>query len=143
MDASMDHDPQAFCTVTQMAKQLGLSRPRFYELVAAGVFPPPAYSLLTRMPLYPLTLQEVCLKVRRTGIAFNGQTVRFYERRKAKRAAPEHKETATILRKMGLQVTIAEVSTALRKLKLTTRGESLTESQVICSLYQYFRTAQP
>ncbi len=38
--------------------------------------------------------------IRKTGIGFNGQAVRFYDRRKAKRPDPEHKEAALILRKM-------------------------------------------
>jgi hypothetical protein len=142
MDTSMHHDPQAFCTVTQMARKLGLSRPRFYQLAAIGIFPPPAYCLLTRMPIYPQRLQEVCLTVRKTGIGFNGQSVRFYDRRKAKKPDPEHKEATLFLRKMGLPVTIAEVRMALRRLKLPRKGEKPTDPQIIIALFEYFRGEQ-
>jgi hypothetical protein len=138
MHAPIEHDFQAVFTVAAIAKQVGLSRARFYQLVAARVFPPPAYCCLTRRPFYPSNLQEVCIRIRRTGIGFDGQLVRFYDRRKAARPDPEHKEAAMILRKMGLPVTIDEVRRALRRLKLPKKGEKPTDSQIIVALFQYF-----
>lgn len=141
MHMPMDHDDQAVCTVTQMAKKVGMSRPRFYELVKAEVFPPPAYCPATRMPLYPLELQEVCLKVRRTGIGFKGQSVRFYDR-KAKRPDADQKQVITILRKMGLSVTTAEIRRALQDLKLPRTGERPTDPEVIRTLFQHLHGAR-
>lgn len=143
MYSPVDHDFQAVFTVTQVARQVGLSRARFYQLAKAGVFPPPAYSLLTRMPLYPQRLQEVCLTIRKTAIGFNGQSVRFYDRRKAGRPDPQHKEAAVILRKMGLPVTIDEVRRALRRLNLPKKGEKPTDSKIIVALFQYFHAPSP
>src|SRR5687768_1003504 len=67
-------------TVAEMARMVGLSRSRFYELVEAGVFPPPVYCVTTRRPLYPEELQRTCLEVRRRNCGVNGRPVLFYSR---------------------------------------------------------------
>jgi len=69
---------KAVVTVTEMAKMLALSRARFYQLVAAGVFPPPVYSVSNRRPIYVEDLQEICLEARRRNCGINGQPVLFY-----------------------------------------------------------------
>lgn len=70
------------CTVTAMAEQVGLSRARFYELLAEAVFPPPLYSLRTERPFYTPKQQEECIEIRRRGIGWNGQPVVFNTSRK-------------------------------------------------------------
>jgi len=69
---------KAVVTVTEMARMVGLSRARFYQLVAAGVFPSPVYKLSNRRPIYVESLQKVCLEVRRRNCGINGQPVLFY-----------------------------------------------------------------
>ena len=39
----MSVETKAVVTVSEMARMVGLSRARFYQLVRAGVFPAPAY----------------------------------------------------------------------------------------------------
>ena len=55
---------EAAISITAMASRCGLSRARFYELIAVGIMPQPCYCLHTRRPLYPRDLIEVCLLVR-------------------------------------------------------------------------------
>ncbi len=138
MDNSMHHDHQAVCTVTQMAKKLSLSRPRFYQLMTAGVFPPPVYCLVSRMPLYPLDLQEICFRIRETGIGVNGQLVRFYDRREVRKPDSELRQAGTILREMCLSVTATQIRKALGQLKLRGTGQKPTDPEVIRSLFNYF-----
>lgn len=76
MDTSAKHDRVAVCSVSEMARRLGLSRARFYQLVKSGVFPPPLRSG-TRRPSYPCDLQEQCLAIRETRVGFNGLPVLF------------------------------------------------------------------
>jgi predicted DNA-binding transcriptional regulator AlpA len=38
-----DNEFEAVCSVHEMADKLGLSRPRFYQLLRLDVFPPPIY----------------------------------------------------------------------------------------------------
>ena len=71
---------KAAVTVSEMARMVGLSRARFYELVEAGVFPTPLYDVSTRRPLYDEKLQETCLMVRRRNCGVNGRPVLFYAR---------------------------------------------------------------
>jgi hypothetical protein len=68
-------------TVSDMARMVGLSRARFYQLQKAGVFPLPVYSVCTHRPIYVEELQELCLEVRRRNCGINGQPVMFYARR--------------------------------------------------------------
>jgi predicted DNA-binding transcriptional regulator AlpA len=70
------------CSVAQMAAKLGLSRARFYQLQNQGIFPPPVYLLSTQRPFYTSHLEQQCIAIRKTGIAFNGQPVIFYTHKK-------------------------------------------------------------
>ena len=72
---------QSICSVSQLAKKLRLSRARFYQLQNTGVFPPPVYCLYTKRPFYPMSLQERCLEIRKTGLGQNGRPIIFYSKR--------------------------------------------------------------
>jgi hypothetical protein len=88
-------------TVAEMARMVGLSRARFYQLVAAGTFPQPHYDVTTRRPLYVEEQQEVCLEVRRRNCGVDGKPVLFYARRvgagapRASTPAPKTASTPT------------------------------------------------
>jgi hypothetical protein len=78
---SVEIQTKAAVTVAEMARMVGLSRARFYQLQKAGVFPPPLYDVSTFRPVYVEELQEVCLEVRRRNYGINGRPVLFYARR--------------------------------------------------------------
>ncbi len=71
---------KAVVTVSEMARMVGLSRARFYQLIGTA-FPWPVYSVATRRPLYVEELQKVCLEVRRRNCGIDGRPVLFYSRR--------------------------------------------------------------
>jgi hypothetical protein len=121
-----------------MATKLGLSRARLYQLIDDGVFPPPAYCLLSRKPAYPSRLQETCLEIRKTGIGWNDQLVRFYKQRKKAKPKPEHKQLMAILRRLGLSVTIDDIREASRRLGLSIASEKSVNGETIGKLMQYF-----
>jgi len=77
----MSEETKAIVTVSQMARMVGLSRARFYQLQKAGAFPPPLYAVETRRPIYDEELQKVCLEVRRRNCGVNGKPILFYARR--------------------------------------------------------------
>jgi hypothetical protein len=79
-------------SVTDMARMVGLSRARFYELMQRGVFPPPSRSPTTKRPLYARDQQEQCLQIRRTHRGANGETILFYA--VAPRPTPPSKRSA-------------------------------------------------
>ncbi len=73
----------AASSISDVARTVGLSRARFYQLVKDGVFPSPVYDIRTRRPYYTDEQQRICLEVRRRNLGINGRAVLFYARRKA------------------------------------------------------------
>jgi hypothetical protein len=110
---------KAIVTVSEMAKMVGLSRARFYQLVRGGVFPPPVYRL--GRPVYTEELQGVCLEVRRSHKGVNGEPVLFYARRRPVRPtrtpAPRNKDVAALLK--GLNALGLTTATAAQVEKVT------------------------
>lgn len=109
---------KAAVSVSEMARSLRLSRARFYELIDAGVLPPPVYLIRTRRPYYPAELQAVCIRVRESGEGINGEPVVFYAARsstpapkttrkngsgsKASRPDPEMESLLNGLKQLGI-----------------------------------------
>ena len=119
---------KAVVTVSEMARMVGLSRSRFYQLVEAGVFPQSVYSVANRRPTYVEEAQKVCLEVRRRNCGVNGQPVLFYARghplpaqtKPTRTARPTptktsgHADLLDGLAALGLTTTAAEVEAALK-----------------------------
>ena len=121
----MSGQMKAIVTVSEMARMVGLSRARFYQLQKAGVFPAPTYQ--AGRPVYTEDQQKVCLEVRRKNRGINGQPVLFYARRRPiapskrqKRADPppaRSKDITTLLD--GLNALGLTTATAAQVLKVT------------------------
>ena len=73
----MNQQTKSVVSVAVMARMVGLSRQRFYQLLGS-TFPYPMYWVATRRPFYPEDLQQVCLEVRRRNCGINGKPVLFY-----------------------------------------------------------------
>lgn len=150
---------KAAVTVSEMARMVGLSRARFYELVEAGVFPHPVYDVSTRRPMYVEELQESCLNVRRKNLGINGRPVLFYARghrpptpavRPSKPAAPKPKPAAVHathadlidgLGALGLVATPAQVAEAVAT--LYPAGVNGTDrGQVLRAVFLHLKTAR-
>jgi hypothetical protein len=69
-------------SVTEMARMVGLSRARFYQLVKAGTFPAPEVEPNTGRPFYSEDKQRTCLEVRRRNCGIDGKPILFYSRRR-------------------------------------------------------------
>jgi len=69
-------------SVSDMARMVGLSRARFYQLVKAGTFPSPDTEPATGRPFYSQDKQQVCLDVRRRNCGIDGKPILFYSRRR-------------------------------------------------------------
>ncbi len=120
---------KAVVTVAEMARMVGLSRARFYQLMDQGVFLPPVYDIRTRRPIFVEEMQKVCLEVRRRNCGVNGRPVLFYARRggspsslprKASKpkAKPNKQHTAIVdaVRALGLMTTADQVAQAIKSL---------------------------
>lgn len=69
-------------SVTEMARMVGLSRARFYQLVKRGTFPPADRDALTGRPCYFEEKQRQVLEVRRRNCGVDGSPILFYSRRR-------------------------------------------------------------
>ena len=130
----MNDQPQvtkAVATVRDVARMVGLSPARFYQLQRSGVFPWPLYDLITRRPHYTEEQQRQCLEVRRRNCGINGRPVLFYARRvggpiatrprsatkSANATAAMHDDLVDGLKALGLaSVTAEQVGSAARVL---------------------------
>jgi hypothetical protein len=123
-----------------MARRLGLSRARFYQLMRKGVFPPPVRSG-TRRPFYPPDLQQKCLQIRRTGVGFNGRPVLFNKRRTRRPVRSEHgaeyNGLVAALKNMGLKVNASAVERAIRTLYPAGLDESQDPNEVLRDLFRH------
>jgi predicted DNA-binding transcriptional regulator AlpA len=127
----MSDETKAVVTVSEMARMVGLSRARFYQLQKAGIFPPPERDGETGRPFYSEEQQKVILEVRRRNCGVNNKPCLFYARRvpltpappkprKATARKPKNDEYADLieaLQALGLaSVTVAQVGAAMKEL---------------------------
>lgn len=114
-------------SVTDMAKSVGLSRARFYQLIRQGIFPQPLYSVRTRRPFFDKDLQEECIHIRQTGIGHNSEYILFYSPRennsgkrksphKKSKTSPQYTELVETLQTMGLTASYTQVEQVVREL---------------------------
>ncbi len=111
-------------SVAEMARMVGLSRARFYQLVGSA-FPPPVYSVSTRRPFYDQLLQESCLEVRRRNCGIDGKPILFYAKRPVSTSVPKrrsaivrgpNKELLEGLRSLGLSASAIQVEAAVNSI---------------------------
>lgn len=127
---SVNVQTKVVVTVSEMARMVGLSRARFYQLVEAGVFPRPSRNEQTGRPFFDEQGQARCLEVRQRNCGINGQPVLFYARRvpttatpskpkKPKASAPssEYADLLDGLKALGLtSATLADVQAVVKEL---------------------------
>jgi hypothetical protein len=77
---SVQNETKLAVSVAEMARMVGLSRSRFYQLMGTA-FPKPERQPGTGRPIYTEAQQEVCLGVRRRNCGIDGKPVIFYARR--------------------------------------------------------------
>ena len=142
---STENDLESICSVTEMARAVGLSRARFHELIKTGIFPPPVYCIQTKRPMYPSALQQKCLQIRRTGIGFGGQPVRFNAPRRSQHAGSRrqcvtgHGDLAGVLEALGIRVARDELANAVRALYPEGLSEGPLQSAVIDNVVRYLQ----
>jgi hypothetical protein len=142
---------KAIVTVSEMARMVGLSRARFYQLQKAGVFPTPTYQ--AGRPVYTEDQQQVCLEVRRKNRGINGRPVLFYSRRRGVRPA-RHKKRADPLPAKNKDITALldglnalglTTATAAQVLKLTEElfpqgTTSLDQAEVLRAVFLHLKS---
>ena len=92
--ANNEPTTKAVVTVSEMARMVGLSRARFYQLVKEGIFPEPSRWPTTNRPYFDHAQQEQCLTIRKTHCGANRKAVLFYGQVVDRTARPPAKRTA-------------------------------------------------
>jgi hypothetical protein len=138
-------------TIAEMARMLGLSRARFYQLIGTA-FPYPIYDVRSRRPFYAEDQQRVCLEVRRRNCGIDGKAILFYARRGGAPSAParksikqksklnkEHLAIIEAVRALGLVgATAVQVGSAIKI--LFPRGvESADQGEVIRGVFVHLQ----
>ena len=147
----MNDCTKAVVTVTEMARMVGLSRARFYQLVSEGVFPPPVYCVSTRRPIYVEDLQKMCLEVRHRNCGVNGRFVVFYSvarplsgptKPRQRALTPTRNDRYTpitaAMRGLGLAATGDQVAEAVKTLYPNGTG-GVSEPEVIRAVFLHLR----
>ena len=143
---------KAACSVTEMARLVGLSRARFYDLVAEGIFLPPVYSLKTRRPLYTRAMQEANVQARQDQQGVNGDYILFYApRQEAQRRSHGQRDGARAsrvgsqvtnlhrqLQGLGLDVSVDQVDRVMRDL-FPDGVNGAAAPEVLRTLYRHLR----
>ena len=123
----MSVEIKAAVSVAEMARMVGLSRARFYQLIGSA-FPHPVYCVSTRRPFYDQLLQESCLEVRRRNCGIDGKPILFYSRRSPARSARSrpskvgtqklspHADLLAGLKSLGLLAASSEITDAMATL---------------------------
>ena len=135
-------------SVAEMSRMVGLSRARFYQLVAEGIFVSPIYDVETRRPFFNEEMQQVCLEVRRRNCGVNGKPILFYAARhplgqqprpvKKNKVEPKQKslylELLDGLRSLGHEFTAAQVEPVIKEL-FPAGTQNLDSGEVIRSVF--------
>jgi hypothetical protein len=119
----MGFETKTAVSVAEMARMVGLSRARFYQLIGSA-FPHPVYDVSTRRPFYDEEAQTLCLEVRRRNSGIDGKPILFYARRPVTTTAPKKRPNVQNpnvgllegLKGLGLVATSGQVDGAVKEL---------------------------
>ena len=138
----MDIFTKKAVSVAEMARMLGLSRARFYQLIGTA-FPHPVYDVSTRRPFYDQEAQTLCLEVRRRNCGIDGKPILFYARRPVTATVPRKRmpkvQNPNVgllegLKGLGLAVTSAQVESAIKEL-FPKGADAVAQAEVVRSVF--------
>lgn len=138
-----DKTYKAICSITELCKDLGISRAQFYNLQNMSVFPKGLKDERTGRPYFDAELQRTCHQIRSSGIGHDGQPYLFYAPRTnpgkpRNKGNHKHKEFVSTLEQMGLSVSVKQISKALSEL-YPDGSESIDDGVVIRELFRILK----
>ena len=142
-----DKSLKAICSVTDLCKNLDLSRAQFYNLQNIGVFPKGLKDKRTGRPYFDIELQRNCHQIRSSSIGHNGQPYLFYSPRTnpgkprgkvSKSVNSKYGDYVSTLEQMGLETSVAKVSKALSEL-YSGGTDGIDDGVVIRELFRHLK----
>ena len=145
-------DKQSFLSCAAVARKLGLSRQRFWQLRKEGVFPQPQIDEETGRPFYTEEQVEVCLDLRKRNVGMNGKVVLFYSVRsttvmpkskkkkaKSKTKGSRHQPIVDALKTLGLSgVSDAQIDSAILEL-FPTGKERVDQGELVRQIFLHLQ----
>ena len=137
---------KAVVSVSEMCRQLNLSRSQYYLLAKKGVFHKPLYPENNKRPYFTASMVEDNLKVRETSIGVNGEYVLFYQSRtEAKndtkqkpKEKQKQKDLIASLKQLGLDTTVDQVEGAISA--NFPRGiEGIDQSNILRTVFRHLK----
>ena len=127
-----DQNPsQSYLSCAAVARRLGLSRQRFWQLRKEGIFPDPQIDEATGRPFYTEEQLELCMDLRKRNVGLKGKIVLFYSARstaslptaprkrkpKCKVTKGRHQEMLDSLKALGMTgITDDQINSAISEL---------------------------
>ena len=136
-------------TITEMSRQVFLSRARFSFLVKEGVFPQPLYSIRNRRPFYTRELQQICLQVKQENVDCLGRPFIFYAKNggtpkaqasKTRSSSNNHADLIQGLKQLGLDATSSQVEEAI--VAFPDRLEGVNDGERLRTIFRYLKRQQ-
>ena len=133
--SAQNQQTKVVVSVSEMARMVGLSRARFYQLISGGCFPKPNYESDTGRPYFDEAQQVVCLDVRRRNCGIDGKPVLFYAKRvEICPTAPRPRKPTVAMPRAEEHDVHADLLDAMKSLGLTTT----TKAQVMAASDELF-----
>ena len=147
----MNNEIKKAVSVSEMAKMVGLSRQRFYQLMGTA-FPRPLYHEITNRPYYSEDLQQVCLEVRKRNCGINGKPILFYStgyrqkdqrprdkpRRTQSNTSTRHVGLINGLAALGLSVKADQIDSAIKHL-FPNGTDKIDEAEVLREVFLFLK----
>ena len=143
-----------YINVSTMAKLLGLSRSRLYQLTDLGVLLKPVYLIANKRPVYTREMAICNLGVKQSNVGINGEIVMFYsalisnpvaksktiiqKSTKHKVASSgKHNEFIDALESLGLEnITSSQIDSAIHKC-FPDGTENISEDNILTEIFRY------
>ena len=154
VDNASNSGRKSAVSVLEMARMMGLSRSRFYQLMGSGKIPAPVYNPKTRRPFYDQTLQEICLKIQQTGVAYDNTIIMFnITRQKTHKRSEkadvnqkiessmnnEHNDIVEALQEMGVRTNAEAVDAAIKEIYPDGQPNDIDDGVLLRELFRHLR----
>ena len=142
----------SYLSCAAVARQLGLSRQRFWQLRKEGVFPQPQHDEESGRPFYTAEQLELCLDLRKRNVGLNGKVVLFYsarstmqvpnaakKKRKSKSKSNRHQTIIDSLKSLGMPgVTDDQIGSAIQKV-FPIANEEVDQGELVRAIFLHLQ----
>ncbi len=148
-------EEMAVVSVSEAARQIGLSRQRFHQLRRESVFPEPDYDPETRRPYYDEEKLAIIHSVKKRNVGVNNKRILFYARRSdvgvsrkrrkpttPKKVVNRHEELIDRVKSLGAgMITTTQVEAAIKSL-FPDGIDAVDEAEVVTTVFLHTKAGE-